>query len=385
MVDGRCGNKSMTVAFIQPFSLEGTGGGARILRSLIAGRTSDAVSINTGVLAANRVALAAEHHVPARPHCGRVESTRLAPLVDLIVRKLFATRFRSKLKVLLKNLAPDSVHAVAHFVDFYEAFICAQALKIRFTLCVHDDPGYIYYGSPLLGTMQSKLREVWSAAHRRIVISDAMGQYYCNKFDERPFEVFTDGLTEIASQPVIKSATALKIYFMGSMHLSYAANFRSLTQAAKIIQERSGINTQIICRGGGIPEFEDNPHVTTLPWASQQAIAQEICSAHLLYLPLPFGEEFDQFVKYSFPTKLITYSGSGIPILFHGPLESSSAAVLRSNAAALCVHELNPETLVRAITSCDEQILYSLAKNSLEYARRTFDQAKLSERFWAQS
>ena len=58
-------------------------------------------------------------------------------------------------------------------------------------------------------------------------------------------------------------------------------------------------------------------------------------SADLLYMPMPFGEAHEKFARYSLSTKMVTYAGSGVPILYHGPATSAAFDLLKRNDAAI--------------------------------------------------
>jgi glycosyltransferase involved in cell wall biosynthesis len=174
----------------------------------------------------------------------------------------------------------------------------------------------------------------------------------------------------------------LNIYFMGSFHLSYEDNFAALIEGAGLWARRSGIAPRIIIRGGAPTSVGGGAGVDleVRPWATQEAVAEDLEEADLLYMPLPFGGEHAPLVEFSLSTKLVTYLGSGIPILYHGP-EGGAERLLREEGAAIVVSDLGAEAMVEgfeAAARSGEQV----AGKALALARRQFSLDEIRARFW---
>ena len=122
-------------------------------------------------------------------------------------------------------------------------------------------------------------------------------------------------------------------------------NLRALTRAlARRQSERPETKISLIMRCGGLEKGIDSSfpaHV--LPFAGHDTVLEDMTRADLLYLPLPFGEEFEKFTRYSLSTKMVAYLGSGVPILYHGPAESAAARLLLRHGAALMCHFVRPD------------------------------------------
>ncbi|MEZ4695549.1 MAG: hypothetical protein R2832_03980 [Rhodothermales bacterium] len=65
----------------------------------------------------------------------------------------------------------------------------------------------------------------------------------------------------------------------------------------------------------------------------------------VLYHYFPFEKIHAPLAAFSMATKLVTYLGSGMPILFHGPKYAAAADLLRSHAAAILVGENDPQLI----------------------------------------
>jgi hypothetical protein len=230
-------------------------------------------------------------------------------------------------------------------MDFWYAYQVARAMKIPYYLSVHDDLAYALQGKPELNAGLTALREVWQEAAHRFVISDGMGKEYCRRYGKAEYDVVTDGLENVPVRVRRHPRSSLRVYFMGLVHRSYAANLRVLLNALEMLQSRQPqLNISITCRCGSLPkDLSARFPVRVLPFGTEQDILRDLDDSDLLYLPLPFDSEYDLFVKYSLSTKMITYLGSGLPIFYHGPADAAAGRLLASHDAACMSCSLDPE------------------------------------------
>jgi hypothetical protein len=105
-------------------------------------------------------------------------------------------------------------------------------------------------------------------------------------------------------------------------------------------------------------------------------------SADLLYMPLPFGEAHEKFARYSLSTKMVTYAGSGVPILYHGPTASAAHDLLKQNNAAILLTSLVPEEIAETLGRVTGEARANIARNALALAERDFMLADQTRRFW---
>ena len=67
------------------------------------------------------------------------------------------------------------------------------------------------------------------------------------------------------------------------------------------------------------------------------------------YLPYWFDGDFRDSVRLCFPTKLGTYLSSGVPILYHGPRNSSPTQFLERYPAGVCCHSNARSEIIDAL------------------------------------
>jgi glycosyltransferase involved in cell wall biosynthesis len=74
-----------------------------------------------------------------------------------------------------------------------------------------------------------------------------------------------------------------------------------------------------------------------------------LAEADVLFLPFSFDEKMRHVIETSLPTKLAEYLASGVPILVHGPPNSTVARYCRENECAVVVDQLDTEALQAAL------------------------------------
>jgi Mg/Co/Ni transporter MgtE len=128
--------------------------------------------------------------------------------------------------------------------------------------------------------------------------------------------------------------------------------------------------------------LENTEPVEVPPFATEAQVDQDLETADLLYLPMPFGTEHESFARYSISTKMVTYVGSGVPILYHGPATSAAFDLLDRHRAAIVVNSLDPQQIAHALETAANGRAAEIAQNALELARHQFLLTDQRNRFW---
>ncbi|SHL06122.1 hypothetical protein [Rhodothermus profundi] len=371
------------IAFVQPFGLRDSSGGGRILRALLEKAPVPFLSICTGVRPPAPPPFGREVHLPPRPYFGRLEGTRFARYLRWIA-EWRQPAFERALEQTILEAGATAIHAIPHGIDFWLAFRIAERHGLPYFLNVHDDMRYNLATHPRLDFLMDRLAYVWQRATGRIVISEAMGEAYSRWFGRLPYEVITDGLPEELPEGARpRPANRAVVYFMGALHLSYHPNFRVLVEAIDRLQiRRPDWQVAFVTRGSRTPTRPKRVPVEELPYAPEAEVMRDLERVDVLYLPLPFGEQYRWFTRYSLSTKLVTYLGSGLPILYHGPADAAAAQLLARYNAAIQVHALDADALSRGIERALEEREQCVA-GALRLARERFRLSDQRARFWA--
>ena len=369
-----------TLVSVQSFGLGSPGGGPRILRALYGDAPLAVLNVATGPRTPAPAAGHDQIHLALRPALGRVEGSRLMPLcsaLDLPLAPLLCRR----LTRLGARRGARGVHAVAHELEFWPALCAARALGLPFFLSVHDDLHYNYRTVTLPGAL-TRLGRAWRAAEHRFVISEAMGEECCRRHGRRAYSLVTDGLTA-AQIGSVEPVLGLRVYFAGLFHRSYIPNLPPFARALRRLHEQDpGRPLELVCRSGAVPVAIDGAvPLTVLAFGSEQDVQDDLRRVDLLYLPLPFEDAFAGLVDFSLSTKLITYLGSGRPIVYHGPARGAAHDLLARHDAAIMATSQDPATIAAAIAAGIARS-DAIVANALRLARRDFLLEQQRRRFW---
>ena len=374
------------IIFTQPFGVASPIGGARILRSLLEDSPIPHLCICTSP-GAPTVRYHDEVHIPTRPSFGRIERTRFNSLPHALA-PLFRRRFVKNLELACLQAHARALHAIAHGgLDFYHAYRLSKKLRIPFFLQVHDDMAYTGAGRAPQGAISTCLAETWREADVRFVISNELGQEYNRRYGTREFVVVTDGLDRVA--PVPRPAPSqLRIYFMGLFHLEYERNVEALIEALQLLSSEPGVaqtySITLRCHDLRPALRKKSRLVRVLPFGSDAELQDDFATADLLYLPLPFGEQHRALGAYSLSTKMVTYLGTGIPILYHGPVGTAAHILLSKHRAAALVTSLDAKEIARSLIDLLHGNMGPMfAANALELAAASFLRKEQEEKFWS--
>jgi glycosyltransferase involved in cell wall biosynthesis len=376
------GDSAGKILFVQPFSLGSAGGGARILRALLERAPFAWQSVCSSPERPR--AWASELYLPSRPPWGRIEHSRFAT-IPKFTASLFAPIFRRRLRQLCLKLGARAIHAVPHAgLDFGEAHAVARELALPFFISLHDDIAYTASGGRR-DHREGAMRSAWCDASARFVISEALGSEYCERYGARDYHVVTDGLSDLTPPRARTDSSELRIYFMGLFHMAYERNLRALLDGVGIFErQHPSIAFRLTCRCEHIRSqvIDGATAVTVLPFANEAQVRRDMETADLLYMPIPFGAAHEKFARYSLSTKMVTYAGSGVPILYHGPENSAAYDLLNRNNAAVLLTSLVPDEIAQTLAGLTRQTRANIAANALALAEREFMLDEQTRKFW---
>jgi hypothetical protein len=373
------------ILFVQPFGLGSPGGGSRILRALLENAPASWLSVATTPEPIPSSPFGQELQVTGRPYFGSLEKTRLAGWFNQL-DGWSSFRLEAKLNEIIRQNGVKAVHTIAHACwDTLAAFKVARQHRLPFFLTIHDDPAYCVRGNPQQEKLLYGVANCWQEATARFVISEEVGEELCRRWGKKDYILVTDGLANIAKQPRPSHPNRLSVYFMGLLHNAYEPNFVALQKALRIVSEQQPqLKIQFILRCGSIrKEAVVHPELLrVLPFGSEAEVQSDLESADVLYQPLSFRPGTLAMNTYSLSTKMVTYLGAGLPILFHGPADSAAAKLLSRNKAAVICSINEPNQLAKALASVSgvgrEQVVIS----ALRLASRQFQLSGVRARFW---
>jgi len=366
----------MRVLTHQPFSIHAIGGGARILRRLFEGREKEVASLCLKCSSHNSPSGPfVEREVSAFPLRRRWHRGFPGKIFDLARNRVFREANMAKVRRAASAMNFDVLHVVAHG-RFLSTF-CDPASRTAKPLWVsfHDHwiPG---------ADKPDDLGRLWRAADRRFVISSELGEKYSNDFGSADWTILSDGVADSEFQnPRSHHGKTLNLYFGGMLHVDYYPLFEVMAEALDCLAEQ-GWHPVMTLRGTQRLPFMQGRRFQTLQLPatlSDDELRSDHGMADILYLPIGFS--MPHFYLHSLSTKMVGYLASPGAILYHGPLDSAAARLLRGAAAAAFTDSLKPEALANAILQAATQSL-PISSNAKKLARERFNLAEMRARFW---
>ena len=380
--------KIKRILFVQPFGTHGNaaGGSSKIYRSLISNAPAEVGVLVYGTRCPEVSRTEDEWFIRERATLGRLEHSRFASLT----RRTRTLSWRSSGMKVARSMSewrPDHVHLHLQGLGFIHGVRWCRKHNVGFSVSIHDDILYTSAGDFWAKFIEEEAGKAWAGASNRFVISKEMGEEYSARYGERPWIQITDGLATnaIARGPRAASGNKLTVYFAGAVNWPYEPNFRAMQQALKLYrEEHPESSVRMVLRGGRHFKWEDPtaPKIEIRPFGIPAEVEKDMEEADVLYLPLSIEPRHRNFARFSLSTKMVTYLGAGLPILYHGPSEAAAAKLLgEAGASAVCASN-DPKELLLALNSCTTQ-REEIVKNALRLADERFRLKPIREAFWS--
>lgn len=155
------------------------------------------------------------------------------------------------------------------------------------------------------------------------------------------------------STPLTDSSSQIVIGFSGSLYAKneFAALFDALSSVSWEIDGRH-VTFKVFSNYFFFPQdFEQkNSSIQLLGFRDQDTVVEELSKCHVAYLPYWFDESRELSVRTCFPDKTVTYLTSGVPIFFHGPVQSTPTDFFAKYPVGLACHSLNPAEILSVLT-----------------------------------
>lgn len=371
--------KEYVLLSYQPFSIEGNGGGARIIRRLIDGRENMVIFIS--LVDSKSSALSSKYN-----QLEFVLYPSSKKWVRSFIRTVYNT-FRNKflfplnayfIQKKILGLKFKILHVVDHgkYSDVLSK-ICLRN-EIPIWVSFHD-----HFNTS--GASFNKTQNLWRISTKRMVISEEMGNLYCHLFGMKDYLIITDGLKEleISSVHISKIDKTLAIYFGGLLHIDYYPLFKAFCEALNLLNQEKQLEITLILRGTqkllflGKLNFKIEYRDFCL---DTNILKNEMEECDIFYLPIKYTSP--DFYKYSLSTKMIGYLGSSGNIFYHGPSDSAAAKLLAIyNAGQIC-DSLNPDFILESLKKVIRSH-FEYSSNAKNLARNKFLLKDKQQLFWS--
>jgi hypothetical protein len=271
---------------------------------------------------------------------------------------------------------PDAILTLVHGNGWLMASRVAEALRIPLHLIVHDGPTHYQLNDPLIGPwLTREFSDVCMQAASRWSICRALDQHITEKTgvpgDVLPPLRAPNDTNSPVSMPMANLFNAG--YFGGLSSVSIAEMMNALSDALV------AFGGQLHAHGGVSPNVVKSSAWKNRKFEYHGAFSNrdaflDHCrrSYRLMYLPFSFS---DENTCWSFPSKLIDYTLTGLPILAHAPARSPLGMWCRDNPdAVILVDRIEPHVLNQAVQklAASTELQLRLARGAQGAGERDF-------------
>ena len=149
------------------------------------------------------------------------------------------------------------------------------------------------------------------------------------------------------------SDSQIIIGFSGSLYAKdeFSALFDALSSVGwKLLEIR--VTFKVLSNYFFFPQDfqQKNSSIQLLGFRDQEAVVEELSKCHIAYLPYWFDESRALSVRTCFPDKTVSYLTSGVPILFHGPKQSTPTDFFAKYPVGLTCHSLDHSEILSVLT-----------------------------------
>jgi hypothetical protein len=244
----------------------------------------------------------------------------------------------------------------------------ASALPVPLVVTVWDPPEYLAENYRLDALERRRLLREFErtlrAAARCAVASEGMRDEYRQRYG-------VDGIVHIhAVRPELRRLPANGPRSAGRLIIGVAGNLYAKREWDALLAALSAhhwriAGRQVVVRvlSSGIRAAADGGAcIEYLGWRPPEETIDLLAEVDLAYLPYWFDWRHRLSVRLCFPNKLSTYLAAGIPVLFHGPEDSSVARFFQRYPAGICCHSLDKGQIVASLERlASDGHLYSAA------------------------
>jgi len=240
------------------------------------------------------------------------------PFVNVVALK-HLTRFVACLRTgsrALRAWRPDVllVHGV-HSPFLLYARVAQHLLGLRIVVILTDPPGVVLPSDGLLVRCLKRLdirlvRSTLRGFDGVIALTESLATHLAPEVPYLVMEGIVDGLPEVQPR---QHTSSTRVLYAGGLKTAYGV--RRLVDAVRALP-RSEV--RLSCYGrGDLAEWisavaKEDPRIDAPRFASRDEVIGEYQSSELLVQPRPVDQDF---VRFSFPSKLLEYLASGTPVV----------------------------------------------------------------------
>ena len=321
-------------------------------------------------------------YVNIRTSIERLTRTRFAELYSSL-QFLRAQTWTSKVERAISPFQPEAVLTVAHGLLWSTAAALANSLRIPLHLVCHDEiTKTVMHHPSLTEKLQHRFAEVYRSAASRLCVSPYMKEDYRSRFGVDAEVLYPSRAADVPQfdAPPERLATlphGIRVAFAGTINMGGHVKLLKL-----MASQLATVGGKLLLFGPLAPNIAVDRGLNStnvelrglLP--SNELIQRLRTEADALYVPMSFEPGDKLAMKTNFPSKLTDYTAVGLPIIIHGPSDSSAVSWASDNpGVAMVVTSEQPAELINVLRQLetDETLRIQLGHQALTTGKRYFD------------
>lgn len=376
------------VLFLQSFSLTQPGGGASILKKLLAYAPQydleafvacDAQELPEGYNQASKES--GEYHFTRRFTAIRYG---LGILLRYFLLFTWDSKGKQSLKKLFTDLQPNIIHITIHGIAAPLYVYAAKKWgKAKICISIHDYWPILFYTKTPKWIINGVFKKMLFRADTIFVISEEMGVFLKEKYQIENYEVIHDGFEVDGKLEYIKDEKKYDFLYVGLIHDMQLASLQRLVKALSKLSNRKFVVG--ICSNYNFIFESTNVDIKNYGWLEESKVKAISRGYKYGILPVSFEKKDSLFYRTSLMTKIPFYIANKLPILYLGPKATSAYNSILRDQLGFTIIDSQLETIYSALTSIvdtkDEDYLM-LLNNLNKSLQSTFNINRISAHFF---
>jgi len=281
------------------------------------------------------------------------------PLLSTLKQLTFTRRSAPDIAAEIRDLVRDEhIDLMCVILNSANAISLAERLMrtcpVPVAVVVWDDPAYLaagHYFDPW--TTRAVLRSfaaVLSSARHVAVASDGMAELYRSKYNVEGIPLIHGIHPSLWRSPstATTSRSTHVVGFAGSLHCK--TEWNAFVGAVSDWNQSAAVPVRIRFIGR-FPRFGARraPFVEEVGSLSLPETLRTLATTDIAYVPYWFDPRRAWAAQTAFPSKMSAYVAAGVPVLYHGPVESSPARFLQRYPVGLSCNSLEVAEIQRTL------------------------------------
>jgi len=231
----------------------------------------------------------------------------------------------AKLVEPLRAFGCAAVVGIGHGYGWWPAWLVARTLKVPFHLIVHDHwKNFLTIRPELHQHAERRFQTAYRGAASRLLISPGMVQRYQANYGMAGTLLYPSRRYGSIDPLEISNQRSSRDAFV----IAYAGGLSSWSKLALIdlAHAVAPLGTQVrIHQTIRLEELESlglkTANVCIVPFQSAESLQRDlVANSDVLFLPMSFAPEDRDNVELCFPSKLVDYTATGLPLLIRAPV-----------------------------------------------------------------